>query len=685
MKPLFPALGACALVFAAGCGRLSEDRTGNDPEVDCLCTPQTRADLASEIKLVAETYPSCTALRKDLNVIRNRTKLLLEHSQASARESSSQSGSASAPSNAKASQAPKADASRGGDVLTNVQETGVDESDLYKVSADHIFALVEGDLHVAHRHTQALLGKLELGAQQGAHMFVSESTLVIVDLVPMPAPAGSGSEPSLALLTSMAPRMSDVAPDDSPARSRVRTFTLSKGALPVAKETKIVEGRVTHTRLVDGKLVLVLADSLADVRLEDIQGDTVKGVACSDVNKPAIHNMNQTFTRVSVLDVNALSGAGSDVAFLGAGDVVYMASNALYVGAAQSAWDYRIPAVGKPEPVPPNEETLVVHRVAFSAEGGLGPVALGSVKGRVKDEWAFKQTGDDGRYLHVATTTGQLWAQGADAASNHLTVLEASGASLRTVGRLSGFGRNEDIRSIRYVGNTAYVVTFKKTDPLFAIDISNPTQPKMLGELKIPGFSTYMHPVGENRLVGLGFEAQEMGDFAYYQGIQFSLFDVSDKKNPKRLDVKVHGDRGSSSEATSDHHAFHYDPDAGLVAFPIIEIRNPDGRNGGWATGTEGPSFSGAVFYDVTGDTLKEVARVSHGEWIPEGCKRQMGYGQWWEGQSASFDVTRVFKVDGRILTLSPFGLKAWAQGVASAATKATPWKRTGTKACASD
>ncbi|MCA2959370.1 MAG: beta-propeller domain-containing protein [Silvanigrellales bacterium] len=678
MKPKFSALSTLALLLTAGCGSLADSQKQGEggKDVDCDCTPQKRSDLTSEVKLVAETYSSCSALRKDLDIIRNRRKLLEESFRTSVQESTNSSSSSSSKS-----------ASSSGDVLTNIQESGVDESDLYKVSADHILALIDGDLHVASRHTFGVLGKLSLGAHHAVHMFVSGSTLVVVDLAPIPPQSLKKiEEPSLQLTSiasSSAPRYGGFTPDSQSNQSRVRTFALSKGALPVAKETKTLAGRVTHTRLVDDKLVLVLAGSLDVEPLSVATKNSVNDVACDKVHKPAIHNMDQTFTRVSTLDVNKLSLAGSDTGFLGAGHVVYMASNAIYVGAAQYAWDYRIPATGKPEPIPQNEERLVLHRIAFDPNKGLGQVSLGSVMGRVKDEWAFKQTGADGQYLNVATTTGQLWSEGADAASNHLTVLETSGASLRAVGHLSDFGRKEDIRSIRYVGNTAYVVTFKKTDPLFAIDISNPTNPKLLGELKIPGFSTYMHPVGENRLVGLGFEAEEMGDFAYYQGLQFSLFDVSDKKNPKRLDVKVHGERGSSSEATADHHAFHFDEESGIVAFPVVEVRNPDGRNGGWASGSEPPVFSGAVFYDVTGDSLKEVARLSHAEWIPEECKNIMGQGQWWEGQTASFDIARVFKVDGHTLTLSPFGFKSWTKSVTAPATKAAKWTRSGKQNCA--
>jgi hypothetical protein len=223
------------------------------------------------------------------------------------------------------------------------------------------------------------------------------------------------------------------------------------------------------------------------------------------------------------------------------------------------------------------------------------------------------------------------------------------------------------------------VVTFKKTDPLFAIDLSDPRNPRVRGELKIPGFSTYLHPVGEGRLVGLGFDTAERGDFALYQGVQFSLFDVSDMANPRRLDVKVHGQRGSSSEATFDHHAFFHDTEAGLVGFPIVELDDRNQLRTASGVPNSPPLFSGAVFYDITGDSLREVGRVSHAEWIPAPCRNAMSAGSWWENPAKAIDVARIFRVDGNLLTVSPYGVKAWADGVTTAATGLTSW---GVKGC---
>jgi uncharacterized secreted protein with C-terminal beta-propeller domain len=121
------------------------------------------------------------------------------------------------------------------------------------------------------------------------------------------------------------------------------------------------------------------------------------------------------------------------------------------------------------------------------------------------------------------------------------------------------------------MGDKCYLVTFKKTDPLFAIDLSDPASPKVLGSLKIPGYSDYLHPYDENHLIGVGKETVEAseGNFAWYQGIKLSLFDVSNVNEPKQLSKYVIGDRGTDSPVLSDPKAFLFDKSSGLLVIPV--------------------------------------------------------------------------------------------------------------------
>ena len=168
---------------------------------------------------------------------------------------------------------------------------------------------------------------------------------------------------------------------------------------------------------------------------------------------------------------------------------------------------------------------------------------------------------------------------------------------LKQVGQVGGLGRGERIYAVRFIGDTGYVVTFRQVDPLYTVDLSEPTDPKVVGELKVPGYSAYLHPVGEGLILGVGQDATEQGRL---QGAQVSLFDVADLAAPRSLDRVAMG-QGSSSEVEYDHHAFlSYEP-TGLVVLPLEVYANNSSQN-----------FAGAVGLRVGAAGIDEIARISH-------------------------------------------------------------------------
>jgi uncharacterized secreted protein with C-terminal beta-propeller domain len=150
--------------------------------------------------------------------------------------------------------------------------------------------------------------------------------------------------------------------------------------------------------------------------------------------------------------------------------------------------------------------------------------------------------------------------------NNNVYVLDDG---LKVVGKLEGLAPGEKIYSARFMGNRAYLVTFKKIDPLFVVDLKDPENPKVLGELKIPGFSDYLHPYDENHIIGVGKDAVDEGSFAWYQGVKIGLFDVSDPGNPVEISNYVIGDRGTDSYVLNDHKAFLFSREKNLLVLPI--------------------------------------------------------------------------------------------------------------------
>jgi len=258
----------------------------------------------------------------------------------------------------------------------------------------------------------------------------------------------------------------------------------------------------------------------------------------------------------------------------------------------------------------------------------------------------------------LATTIGEVWRGQSEAeapATNNVYVLDAS---LNLTGKLEGLAPGEKLYSSRFMGEKAYLVTFKKVDPLFVIDLSDPTNPQLLGKLKIPGYSDYLHPFGENHLIGLGKDAvpAEEGDFAWYQGVKLTLFDVSNVSNPIELSTYTIGDRGTESYALHDHKAFLFNLANGLLVIPVTlaEI-NPSQYPEGVQPQSYGDyKFQGAYVFNVSlanGFALR--GRVSHANEDEIAKSGEFFYG------SGGTDVERSAYIDNVLYTVSQKYIKA--------------------------
>ena len=167
-------------------------------------------------------------------------------------------------------------------------------------------------------------------------------------------------------------------------------------------------------------------------------------------------------------------------------------------------------------------------------------------------------------YLRVAASIGFN-------GSNEVSVFKLTDGDPQQVAKIDNIAPGESIYAVRFVGEVGYVVTFKKVDPLFTIDLSNPKDPSIRGELKIPGFSTYLHPMQPGYLLAIGKQAEEAveGDFAWFQGVALTIFDVRDLDDPRQVQKIAIGGRGTNSEALNDHKAFRYIPEENLVVVPM--------------------------------------------------------------------------------------------------------------------
>jgi uncharacterized secreted protein with C-terminal beta-propeller domain len=492
---------------------------------------------------------------------------------------------------------------------TNVQEAGVDEPDLVKTNGDLIVAVAGGGLQVIEPgDLPRVVGTLDL-SEQG---YPSE---LLID----------GDRALVLTRTQGFARPVDHTDYLMVGTTSVLTAVdLSDPAEPRVEATLTVDGDYRSARVVDGVARIVVAsqptalpfeypqvgglraereaeqrnrdiveeateqDWLPWAVLEDGDGRTVSEgpvVECGDVARPPGFTGLGTLSVLTV-DLSAdldISGATGVVA---QGETVYASPERLYVATP----DYGDPrALTDPRFTPAGGQIETTIHVFDLTDPATAPhVASGRVAGTLLNSYAMS---GDGTTLRVATTTQPGWWGGSapetDPSQSSVVVLAERGDALEEVGRLDGLGVTETIRGVRFLGDLAAVVTFRQTDPLYLVDLSDPTDPSLLGELKIPGYSAYLHPVGDDRLLGVGQDATDQGQVL---GVQASLFDLADRANPTRVDQADL--EASYALVEADPRAFLYWPDTELAVVP---------------------TYDGAAAVRVTGDRLETLGTLDKG------------------------------------------------------------------------
>jgi hypothetical protein len=320
--------------------------------------------------------------------------------------------------------------------------------------------------------------------------------------------------------------------------------------------------------------------------------------SCDRVYKSGFEDGESLLT-IAAFDMTGLDPVGL-ATIVGRPGAVYASAGALYVASRHnsgegSGWYYGAEGTVM--------DVTTVYKFALRAEvPDALYAATGVVEGRVLNQFSMDEF--DG-YLRIATTTGHLPDAGA---TNTLSVLEDLEGSLSVVGQVDAIAPGEDIRSVRFDGARGFVVTFKKTDPLFVLNLQDPAAPRIEGELQIPGFSTYMQMLDDTHIISIGYDADDQGSFAWFQGIQLQIFDISKLESPTLSFKEVIGTRGSTSEAATNHLAFNYFAPRGLLAIPMVICEGGSGGSYG-----DTMTFSGLLVYRISLETgFEALGGVSH-------------------------------------------------------------------------
>ncbi|MFI7552445.1 beta-propeller domain-containing protein [Micromonospora sediminimaris] len=513
---------------------------------------------------------------------------------------------------------------------TNNHEAGADEPDLVKTDGRRIVTVTGGVLRVVDPVSRRVTGRLDLADgreelrwQEHRLLLLGDHALVLGEDPPRPADA----------LRSIR----------RPGGTRLLLIDLA--GRPLVLGTYRIQGSTVDARLTgDTARVVVRAPARLEFPLASEGTDQVRTernrkviaragveawlpeyewtagperhtgrVGCDRLSRPDRMTGAATLTVLSFDLTSDRLGDGDPVAVAADADTVYGTATSLYLAGQRPT-----PITGLPRWRPsPAEPITDIYQFDTAAPGRPRFLGTGSVPGRLINQYALSEWAG---HLRVATTSGEFRDDGSTSESA-VRVLRHDDGALVPVGMVGGLGRGERIYSVRYLGPVAYVVTFRQTDPLYALNLADPAAPRVTGELKITGYSAYLHPLPGERLLGVGQEADRQGRT---KGVQVSLFDVRDPGQPDRLD-QWHLP-GGWSHAEHDPHAFLYRPDTGLVALPVD---------------------AGVRLLRVSDDTISEIGEVTH----PAG--NDSGRRQW--GQP----VRRSLVVGDVLWTVSEAGLRA--------------------------
>ena len=544
---------------------------------------------------------------------------------------------------------------------TNVQVQGVDEADLVKTDGSYIYQVSKEQVFVIKAQPADSMEKVstiqfnDLGFKP-VDLYLDNENLIVIGTYSQEIPQNISADKML---------RPQIYP---PVRSFQSTRAIIYNIEDKSRITKIreleLEGSYLSSRKVDSSFYL-LSNKYLDYyyiqnskEITPLWRDTAQGEGFVAEKLDNIRYfpdcISPNYLMVAALDLKTPEQKVDIHTYLGSGEQVYASQQNLYV----AVQNYNYPTQTLPDSgivSKPPESNTKIYRFALEP-GKVQYYGAGTVPGRILNQFSMDENGG---YFRIATTSGEMWRNDQYTSQNNVYILDQD---LQVCGKLENIAPGERIYSTRFMGNRAYMVTFKQVDPFFVLDLKDPKNPLILGKLKIPGYSDYLHPYDENHIIGFGKDTVETKGWngqsqAFYQGMKIAVFDVTDVTSPVEMSRALIGDRGTDSELLRNHKALLFSPEKNLLAFPVtvMEVENHAVSGQPEKTIPEYGrfSFQGIYIYNIDLKSgLQFKGRISHLD-----AKDYLKAGDNWYGTDKNAD--RALYIDDILYTTSPAMIKA--------------------------
>jgi len=503
---------------------------------------------------------------------------------------------------------------------TNIQVAGIDEGDIIKTDGEYIYQVNAYKIVIIKAYPadeMKIVSEIEYNRRDmknpslsPAEVYVDGNTLVVI---------GNSW-------------------DDKEYTKALIYDIKNKASVKEIREVAL-EGNYLASRKIDDCIYLIankyMYNHVIPTYRDTTSGDKYVEIDCAVMRYfPGDNDMNHTF--IASFNITRSDEPADITSYLGSGQQIYCGKENLYITKPvySGSKNYHFY----------NYDATEIYRFAIG-DGKVVFERKGVVKGQPLNQFSMDEYAG---HFRIATT--EFFRSGGEM-TNNLYILSVD--DLKHVGKIENMAKGERIYSVRFMGEKGYIVTFRTVDPLFAIDLKDPANPEVLGELKIPGFSQYLHPYDENHIIGFGKDTEvirenwngRIVEQAIETGMKMALFDVSDPTSPKELFSTKVGDRGAFSEVLSNHRALLFSKEKDIIAFPVMIYKQ---EGGGFNYGSV--SFQGAIVYGLDldkGFTLK--GKISHTDRQPS---------EYWYYDSGSA-VSRILYIGDVLYTSSMNMVKA--------------------------